>query len=100
MFNKNENQNENKNLQAGSANDAAVNTKVSAKIQETWNQLSPEDVKLYASNRGQFFSKLQEKQNVSKADAEKRIMEIEKSCGCATGETNVGAGKDGYAKIA
>ena len=92
------NQNENKTPQAAATNGAADSAKVHAKIQETWNKLSPEDVKLYATNRGQFFTKLEEKQHVSKADAEKRIVEIEKAC--ATAPAKVGAEKTGFAKSA
>lgn len=57
--------------------------KLHKKIKETWNKLSDDDVKLYATNRMQFFNRLKEKQNVSKEDAEKHLMEFEKSCGCS-----------------
>jgi uncharacterized protein YjbJ (UPF0337 family) len=62
---------------------ASVDTdkKLSAKIKETWGKLGDEDIKLYSGNREQFFAKLQEKQGVSKEDAEKKIQEIEKSVG-------------------
>lgn len=53
--------------------------KITAKIKETWSKLSDDDVKLYSANRDQFFAKLKEKQSVSKEDAEKKLMEIEKS---------------------
>jgi hypothetical protein len=59
--------------------------KLNAKIKETWSKLSDDDIKLYASNRGQFFSKLKEKQDVSQQDAEKQLKEIETSCASSCG---------------
>ena len=58
--------------------------KLHAKIKETWNKLGDNDIKLYDENRDQFFSKLKEKQNVSREDAQKKIQEIEKACGCGS----------------
>ena len=63
------------------------NTKESAdklhrKIKETWSGLSDGDIKLYSGNRDAFFVKLQEKQSVSKQDAQKRLQQLEKECGC------------------
>ncbi|MDD3021879.1 MAG: hypothetical protein PHX61_13005 [Alphaproteobacteria bacterium] len=58
--------------------------KLHAKIKETWSKLGDDDIKLYDSNRAQFFSKLKEKQNVSKEDAMKKIQELEKACGCSS----------------
>ncbi len=60
------------------------NVKMNAKIKEAWSKLSEDDIKLYDANRAQFFAKVQEKQNVSKVDAEKRLAEIEKACGCGS----------------
>ena len=40
--------------------------KLYAKIKETWSKLSDDDAKLYKSNRDQFFTKLTEKQSLSK----------------------------------
>lgn len=64
-------------------------SKVQEKIKATWNKLSDEDIKLYASNRPQFLAKLKEKQNVSKEDAEKHLQEFEKSCGAECGGAKV-----------
>ncbi len=58
--------------------------KFNAKIKETYSKLSDDDVKLYDGKRDQFFAKLQEKQNVSKEEGEKKMKEIEQSCGCGT----------------
>ena len=58
--------------------------KLSAKIKEAYSKLSDDDIKLYDGKRDQFFAKLQEKQNVSKEDGEKKLQEIEKACGCGT----------------
>lgn len=52
---------------------------LNAKIKETWSKLSDEDIKLYNGNRDQFFTKLTEKQSVSKEDGEKKLKEIEAS---------------------
>lgn len=53
-----------------------------AEIKKTWGKLSDDDAKLSQTDRGQFFVKLQEKQNVSKEDGERKLQELEKSCGC------------------
>ena len=64
--------------------DASGNAeKLRAKVKETWTKLSDDDIKLYDGKRDEFFVKLQEKQNVSKQDGEKKMQEIEKSCGCS-----------------
>lgn len=57
--------------------------KLHAEIKKTWSKLGDEDIKLYEGQQDQFFAKVQEKQNVSKSDAQKKIQELEKSCGCA-----------------
>lgn len=72
------------------------NVKFNTKVKETWGKLTDEDIKLYSGNREQFFAKLQEKQNVTKEDAEKRLQEIEKSC--AMGYNS--ADKSGATKVA
>ncbi len=56
--------------------------KLHKKIKETWSGLNDQDVKLYEDNREQFFAKLQEKQKVSKEDAQKKLQQLEKECGC------------------
>ncbi len=58
--------------------------KLNAEIKKTWSKLSDDDIKLCETNRDQFFAKLKEKQNVSKEDGEKKLQELEKSCGCGT----------------
>jgi hypothetical protein len=55
-----------------------------AKIKAAYSKLSDEDINLYEKQRDQFFVKLQEKQNVSKADAEVKLQDMEKSCGCGS----------------
>ena len=64
---------------------AASAAKFHAKVKQTWNKMDDADIKLYDGKREQFFSKLKEKQNVSREDAVKKIQEIEKDCGCASG---------------
>jgi hypothetical protein len=65
------------------------NSKINAKIKESWSKLSEDDIKLYDSNRAQFLTKLQEKQQVSKADAEKHLAELEKVCSTESGNKKV-----------
>ena len=81
----------NQNTNKPEASDKAV--KFNAKIKETWSKLSDDDIKLYASNRDQFFAKLKEKQNLSKDDGDKIITEIEKSLAAACGIEKTGAVK-------
>ena len=52
--------------------------KFNDKVKQMWNKLTDEDIKLYDSNRPLFFTRLQEKQSVSKEDGEKRLQEIGK----------------------
>jgi uncharacterized protein YjbJ (UPF0337 family) len=58
--------------------------KFSAKIKETYSKLNDDDIKLYDGKRDQFFAKLKEKHNVSKEEGEKKLQEIEQSCGCGS----------------
>ncbi len=58
--------------------------KLHNKIKETWSGLNDQDVKLYEENRDQFFAKVQEKQKVSKVDAQKKLEQLEKDCGCSS----------------
>lgn len=57
---------------------------LSGKIKETWGRLSDDDVALYSGKRDQFFGKLQETYGIAKEDAQKRLAELEKSCGCSS----------------
>lgn len=56
--------------------------KLHKKIKETWSGLSDSDIKLYDGNRNEFFAKLKEKNNISREDAQKKIEQLEKDCGC------------------
>ena len=58
--------------------------KLHKKIKETWSGLSDNDVKLYDGKRDEFFAKLKEKSNISKEDAQKKLQQLEKDCGCAS----------------
>ena len=58
--------------------------KLHKKIKETWSGLSDSDAKLYTDKPAEFFAKLQEKYNVSKADAQRTLQQIEKDCGCSS----------------
>lgn len=77
MENKNQNMNQN-------PKDSAE--KLHRKIKETWNGLSDSDVKLYDGNRDAFFARLKEKANISKEDAQKKMEQLEKDCGCSSAE--------------
>ena len=56
--------------------------KLHRKIKETWSGLSDNDVKLYDGKRDEFFAKLKEKANISKEEAQKKMQQLEKDCGC------------------
>lgn len=75
---------ENANPAMNKTKEHSSEEKMNAKIKEMWGKLSDEDVKLSVTNKSQFFAKVEEKQNVSRQDAEKKLQEIEKSCGCGT----------------
>ncbi len=77
MDNKNQNMNKDQN-----SKDSAE--KLHRKIKETWSGLSDNDVKLYDGKRDEFFAKLQEKANISKEDAKKKMEQLEKDCGCSS----------------
>ena len=51
------------------------------KMKETWDKLTESDMNLYNTKREEFFSKLKEYHGLSKKDAEKKIKELEKTCG-------------------
>jgi hypothetical protein len=71
----------NKNVQPNSKENAE---KLHKKIRETWTGLSESDVKLYEGDREAFYAKLKEKVNVSREDAQKKIEQLEKDCGCSS----------------
>ncbi len=77
MDNKNQNMKQNSNSKENSE-------KLHKKIKETWSGLSDNDVKLYDGKRDEFFAKLKEKANISKEDAQKKMQQLEKDCGCGT----------------
>ena len=83
--------NTNQNMNKPEASDKAL--KFNAKIKETWSKLSDDDIKLYNGSHDQFFAKLKEKHNLSKADGEKIIQEIEKTCAAACSTEKTGAAK-------
>lgn len=60
--------------------------KLHKKIKETWSGLSDNDVQLYDGKRDEFFAKLKEKSNISKEDAQKKMQQLEKDCGCSSAE--------------
>lgn len=51
------------------------------KVKESWGKLTDDDVALLKGRRDQFYGKLQETYGIAKEEAEKRINELEKSCG-------------------
>lgn len=78
MDNKNQNVQQNSNSQ----NSKESAEKLHKKIKETWSGLSDSDIKLYDGKRDEFFAKLKEKNNISKEDAQKKLQQLEKDCGC------------------
>lgn len=76
----NPNSNPGQNMQQNSKENIE---KLNKKIKETWSGLSDSDIKLYDGKRDEFFEKLNEKHHVSKEDAQKKLAQIEKDCGCS-----------------
>lgn len=73
------------NQNANKEQNSKENTeKLHKKIKETWSGLGDNDVKLYDGKRDEFFAKLKEKHNVSKEDAQKKMQQLEKDCGCGS----------------
>jgi uncharacterized protein YjbJ (UPF0337 family) len=60
---------------------------LNGKIKSVWGRLSDNDIALAKGNRDQFFGKLQETYGIAKEDAQKRLNELEKSCGCGSNKT-------------
>lgn len=73
-------ENKNQNMQQNSKENTE---KLHRKIKETWSGLSDNDVKLYDGKRDEFFAKLKEKANISKEDAQTKLQQLEKDCGCS-----------------
>ncbi|MFN3701570.1 MAG: hypothetical protein ACK4VI_08640 [Alphaproteobacteria bacterium] len=73
-------ENKNQNMQKNSKENME---KLHKKIKETWSGLGDNDIKLYDGKRDEFFAKLKEKANVSKEDAQKKMAQLEKECGCS-----------------
>ena len=78
MKNADQNMNKNKGFSKENAE------KLHRKIKETWKGLSDETIKLYDGKRDEFFAKLKEKAHVSKEDAQKKMKQLEKECGCGS----------------
>ena len=72
-------ENENQNMQQNSKENTE---KLQKKIKETWSGLSDNDVKLYDGKREEFFARLEEKEDVSREDAQEKLQQLEKDCGC------------------
>lgn len=60
--------------------------KLHKKIKETWTGLSGEEVRLYEGKRDDFYAALKNKHSVSREDGEKKMIQIEKDCGCSLGK--------------
>lgn len=73
-------ENKNQNMKENSKESTE---KLHKKIKETWSGLGDSDIKLYDGKRDEFFAKLKEKANVSKEDAQKKMAQLEKECGCS-----------------
>lgn len=77
MENKNQNTSKNENSKESAE-------KLHRKIKETWSGMSDSDVKLYDGKREDFFAKLKEKANVSQEEAQKKLEQLERDCGCTS----------------
>jgi uncharacterized protein YjbJ (UPF0337 family) len=55
---------------------------LSAKIKQTWGRLSDADIALAKTQKEQFYDKLKATYGLSREDAQKRLGELEKTCGC------------------
>ena len=62
------------------------NDQLSAKIKQTWGRFSDADIALAKTQKDQFFAKLKDTYGLSKEDAQKRLGEMEKSCGCGSAD--------------
>ena len=60
--------------------------KLNAEFKKAWPKLTDSDLVLYksSSNREKFIDAVVEKQGIDKPTAEKRLKEIELSCGCGS----------------
>ncbi len=65
-------------------NSRDATAKLHTKIKETWSGLSESDINLYETKPADFFAKVKEKHNVSKEDAQKKVHQLEKDCGCGS----------------
>lgn len=69
--------------------------KLNEEIRKAWPNLSDEDVKLYSTQQGTFFDRLNEKQGVGRDEARKRIEEMKASCqSCSAGSMNSQSGNN------
>ena len=59
----------------------AKTIKLKAEIKKTWDKLTDEEISFYDGKQNQFFDKVKEKYSLSREDTQKRLNEIEASCG-------------------
>lgn len=57
---------------------------VKGKIKEAYGKLTDDDIALYNGKAEQFYGKVKEKYGVAREEAEKRMKDIETSCGCSS----------------
>src|SRR5947208_569326 len=53
-------------------------------IKKTWGNLSDDELAYYNGNRQKFLGIVQEKYGIAQEQAEKRLAELEKNCGCSS----------------
>jgi uncharacterized protein YjbJ (UPF0337 family) len=56
------------------------------KVKQTYGKLTSDDIALLNGKREEFFGRLEEAHGVSREEAEKKIKEMEKSCGCSSSD--------------
>ena len=55
---------------------------LSGSIKSTWGKLTDDEVAFYSGQQDKFFGALKEKYGLAKEEAQKKLKEIEASCGC------------------
>lgn len=53
-------------------------------IKKTWGKLTDNDIAQYNGSREKFLGAVKEKQGIEREAAEKRLKEMETSCGCGS----------------
>ncbi len=55
----------------------------SGKVKKLWGKLTDDDIMLLKGNAQEFYGKVQKNYGLGREEAEKKIRELESSCGCS-----------------